>query len=64
MGRQVEPHCKVELSIGSYYHFGVEGPEDFVKERMTQLIDFVIANGIPVKLKDGDRSIDGVQKGG
>ncbi len=64
MGKQAEPHSKVELSIGSYYRFAAEGPEDFVEDRMTQLIDFVIANGIPVKVKDGERSVDGVQKTG
>ena len=62
MGKQAEPPCKVELSIGSYYKLSIEGPEDFVEDRMTQLIDLVIAVGIPVKVTDGKMSVDGVQK--
>ena len=62
MSKKVEPHSKAELSIGSYYKFSVEGPEDLVEDMMTQLMDFVTANGIPVKVKDGERSVDGVQK--
>lgn len=54
MGKEVEKHSKVELSIGSYYQFSAEGPEDFVEDRLTQLLDFVIANGMPVEVKDGN----------
>ena len=62
MGKKVEPHSKAELSIGSYYQFSVEGPEDLVEDMMTQFIDFVVANGFPIKVRDGERSVDSIEK--
>lgn len=56
MSKQVEQHSKVELSIGSYYRLSVEGSEDFVEDRMTQFIFFVIDTGIQL-VKDGEKMV-------
>ncbi len=40
------------------YQLSVVVLEDFDEEKLTQWTYCVIANGIPVKVKDGERSFD------
>ncbi len=43
----IVPHSKLELSIGDYFNLSLEGTEEFLNRKMTQLLDHVVLMGVP-----------------